>query len=383
LIEGTAIHDPVVPEVELLLGPGAADPIASIVEAGGRELADVAISQVSYRPGRRITVVYSAATADGEVVPAVLVAGEIADGASVLQNGSSTVGAWILPHDPALPGLAGLFDGVHRLRLLKPLGVPPQDTRARLRSYRPGKRAVVEVTGPDLRLFVKAVRPRNIAALQEAHTALAPVLPIPRSLGWSPDAGIVVLEPIGGAPLSRAIEHAPDPVELFSLLDRIPPLERPVSSRKRRLASHLRLLRVIAPHREEALRTIESAAGALTDDEPEPVHGDFHSGQILVEAGALVGVIDIDTVGLGQGADDCANLLAHLHVQALRDTTGTTARYGERAYAAACGRHDERNLRVRTSATLLGYASGPWSRQEPGWEGRVDRLVDAAGEWAS
>jgi hypothetical protein len=376
-----ALHDPVVPEVELLLGPGAHEAVESLMAETGESLATLEVAQISYRPGRRIIVVYTATTGDGVRLNIALGAGLIAEGATVLESGSMRLGGWIVPDDPALPGLAGLFDPHSRSELLAPLGIPTGPNRAALRSYRPGKRAVVEVTGSGFRLFVKAIRPDDVAALQEAHTVLAPAVPIPRSLGWSPEAGIVVLEPIGGAPLSRAIEHAPDPAELFAVLDRIPAVDRIVTSRRRKLAGHLRLLRVIAPQRESALAAIESAAAILTDDAPMPVHGDFHSGQILVDAGRLVGVVDIDTVGVGTRADDVANLLAHLHVQALRDPTGSTARYGERAFASARGRHDAADLRTRTAATLLGYASGPWSRQEEGWADRVDRLIDAAADW--
>ncbi|HEY5685181.1 MAG TPA: phosphotransferase [Acidimicrobiia bacterium] len=383
MIQQTAIRDPAVGEVELLLGPAAAEPVEALIAQTGDGLEALEIGQISYRPGRRITVVYSATTGIGTRLPVVLGAGQIPDGATLLETGSTRLGGWIVPHDPALPGLAGLFDDRHRTELLAPLGVAPAPTTARLRSYRPGKRAVVEVTGAGIRLFVKTIRPDDVAALQEAHTALAPALPIPRSLGWSPEAGIVVLEPIGGTPLSQAVGHAPDPSTLFEVLDRIPPLDRRATSRKRKLAGHLRLLRRVAPHREPTLASIESAAGTLTDLEPAPVHGDFHTGQVLVDGGRLVGVVDIDTVGLGQPVDDCANLLAHLHVHALRDRSGATAAYGERAYAAARRRHEVTDLRIRTAATLLGYASGPWSRQESGWEGRVDRLVDAAAEWIS
>jgi hypothetical protein len=117
-----------------------------------------------------------------------------------------------------------VLDRATRRELLEPLGVPDAPTSVRVRSYRPGKRAVVEVEGDGIRLFVKTIRPKDVAALQETHTALAGSLPIPRSLGWSPDTGIVVLEPMAGVPLSSAPDQGPDPGLLLGLLDRLPRL---------------------------------------------------------------------------------------------------------------------------------------------------------------
>lgn len=379
--DGWVPTDPKLPELQTLLGQSAAGPLETVLESGGDGLAGFSISQISYRPDRRAIVVYDTVSTTGTRLPVVLATGEIPEGAAILASGGDHIGAWTAWNDPSLPGLSTVLDAGARQTLLEPLGIGGAPTRVRMRSYRPGKRAVVEVTGEGVRLFVKTIRPKDIAALQEAHVALSAELPIPRSLGWSPDAGIVALEPLAGTPLSSAIDQAPDPRVVFELLDRLPRLERSVSSRRRRLSGHLRLLRRVAPQQENGLSRIEEAAEALEDPDPIPVHGDFHSGQILVSSGALTGLVDIDTVGVGNRTDDYANLLAHLHVVALRDTTGAAAQYGERVYATAAAASTGDDLRIRTAATMLGYASGPWSRQEPDWPKRVERLVKAAAEW--
>lgn len=376
------MRDSTLPEVETLLsGEAARGPLEAILDQSGARLASFSISQISYRPGRRITVAYDTVLTTRAHLPVVLAAGEIPPGAAVLESEGHRLGAWTAWKDPALPGLAMVLDRATRRELLKPLGVPDAPTSVRVRSYRPGKRAVVEVEGDGIRLFVKTIRPKDVEALQETHTALAGSLPIPRSLGWSPDTGIVVLEPMAGVPLSSAPDQGPDPGLLLGLLDRLPRLERRTPSRVTRLATHLRILRRIAPSQQRRLERIEQAARSLVDSEPTPVHGDFHSGQILVSRGALTGLVDVDTVGVGHLPDDYANLLAHLHVVALGDTSGGAARYGERCYRAAVPTADPVDLRVRVAATLVGYASGPWSRQEHGWPSRVDRLIEAACQW--
>jgi aminoglycoside phosphotransferase len=382
LIGASIQADSKLPELETLLSTEAASgPLSVVVESGGATLVDSSITQISYRPERRLTVVYDTVDAEGTHLPVVLTAGEIPAEAALLESAGHRLGAWTAWRDPAIPGLALVLDPRTRRELLGSLGVPDVATTARMRSYRPGKRAVVEVTGDGVRLFVKTIRPKDVTALQEAHTALADSLPIPRSLGWSPEAGIVVLEPLPGVPLSSAPDQGPDARSVLGLLERIPSLDRKVSPRRRRLTTHLHLLRRVVANQEHCLQRIERAAESLVDFEPVPVHGDFHSGQILVSHRTLTGLVDIDTVGMGNRADDHANLLAHLHIIALRNPGGAAARYGELVYRAAVTQNATDDLRIRVAATMLGYASGPWSRQESGWPARVDRLIEAGCEW--
>lgn len=381
MIEGPTPVDQALPEIGILLGPDARGPLEAVSKAKGAELARFSIGQISYRPDRRIAVAYNVTTTAGAVLSIVLGAGELSEGAAILESNGHRIGAWVYPNDPALPGLAGLFDDERRGALLSSLGVAEVATIAITRSYRPNKRAVVEVTGPGIHLFVKAIRPRDAAALQEAHSILAPLLPIPRSLGWSSETGIVVLERLPGRPLSAHPIDAPDPRAILSLLERIPRLERDSTSRRRRLEAHLNLLRRILPDQIAQLERIEGAATGIMDADPTPVHGDLHSGQLLVSGGRLTGLVDIDTVGIGQRSDDLANLVAHLHMLALSDTTGETARYGEKVFAMACANADAADLRLRIATTLLGYAPSPWSRQETNWATLVARRIGAAVEW--
>ncbi len=375
------IGDPGVPEVAILLGPRAREPLETVTRARGEELSGFEIRQIVYRPDRRIAVVYEIRTAAGGVLAVVLAAGEIPDGAALIESESGALGAWIFPNDPELPGLRSLFRPHSLASLLSDLGVESDRTAAITRSYRPGKRAVVEVVGTSRRLFVKAVRPGEVSSLQEAHVALSPHVPIPSSHGWSPVDGLVVLEALPGRPLFDDPAAAPHPRVIENLLDRIPPIDRPVTPRTRRIGSHLRLLSRIAPHVEDALGRVAAAVRDISPARESPVHGDLHSGQILVQDGRLTGLVDIDTVGIGERADDWANLIAHLHIVALGDPSGAAADYGQRVFQHVIRSHDERDLRLRIAATMLGYAPGPWLRQTGGWPALIEGRVGAALAW--
>ncbi len=375
------LHDPSVPEVAVLLGPRAHAPLQEVVRARGDELSGFRIQQISYRPDRRIVVVYEVSTTSGSPTPVVLSAGEIPDGAALIEGPTGRLGAWVYPNDPALPGLGPLFGPGRIDAVLSGLGVPERASIVATRSYRPGKRAVVEVRAGDTRLFVKAVRPKAVAALQQAHRALAPAIRIPQSHGWSPDLGLVVLEALPGRPLSEDPGSAPDPTAIRSVLDRVPALDRPVTRRTRRVESHLKLLRRIVADPAGRLDRVAEAAAAIEEQPAKPVHGDLHSGQILVSGGRLTGLVDIDTVGMGEPADDWANLIAHLHVVALGDAGGGAARYGQRVFQHALRSHEESDLRRRIAATILGYAPGPWLRQVEGWDALVHTRIDASVSW--
>ena len=69
-----------------------------------------------------------------------------------------------------------------------------EDLRLATRSYRPRHRAVIEVLAPPNRIFLKLVRPARIELLQRLHAVVADHVPVPHTLGWSADLGIVVLE---------------------------------------------------------------------------------------------------------------------------------------------------------------------------------------------
>ncbi|MGH9270798.1 MAG: hypothetical protein ACRDZ2_05960, partial [Ilumatobacteraceae bacterium] len=87
--------------------------------------------------------------------------------------------------------------------LLDEIGVGSDAVHLAVRSYRPGRRAVVEAAGRRGRLLLKVVRPAMVADLHATHRLLAPRVPVPDSLGWSDD-GIMVLPGLPGRTMRRA-----------------------------------------------------------------------------------------------------------------------------------------------------------------------------------
>jgi aminoglycoside phosphotransferase (APT) family kinase protein len=126
-------------------------------------------------------------------------------------------------------------------------------------------------------------------------------------------------------------------------------------------------------------RGVELPAATL----PVPVHGDLHEAQILVRDGAISALLDVDTVTLGDRADDWALLIAHLDLHALSAHGSVSDRvrdYRDLTRAVASREVDEASLRVRVAASVFGQATGPFRVQSPGWatetRARLARAVD-------
>ena len=368
-----------VPGAPILLGTQAGTALAALVGEGGSRLVSFRPAQVVYRPGRRMAVVYDAVIDEGVQRSLVLHTGRGGpEGGTVIDADGLEIKGWALPFDPDLPGLRLWFDPAAREHLLAGAGIAGPGTM-RLRSYRPTKRAVLEVIAPPHRVFVKLVRPSAVAKLQALHALLGQTMPIPRSLGWLPEHGAVVLEGLAGSALADS-DSAPSAESITGLLDLIPVTEAGVVPRKDRVAGHAAVLEHLAPERAVDLSELVSAMSDIPDDPVIPVHGDLHSGQLMVDRGRITGLVDIDTVGMGSRADDLANLIAHLHTVAL-GANPSAARVGEALLEGFDRMVAPGLLRLRVAGTLLGYAPGPWLRQSQGWQHEVGRRLDAALAW--
>jgi Ser/Thr protein kinase RdoA (MazF antagonist) len=120
----------------------------------------------------------------------------------------------------------------------------------------------------------------------------------------------------------------------------------------------------------------------------EATHGDFHEGQVFVEAGRIVGLLDVDRVGPGHRADDLACLIAHLAtIQGM--TPGQERRIDRLAadwMAVFDQRVDATELRLKAAAIVVSLATGPYRTQQDGWQqateaivARAEQLLRAAG----
>ncbi|HSM01248.1 MAG TPA: phosphotransferase [Acidimicrobiia bacterium] len=379
--------DPALPLIADLLDVGRA---RSMLEAavGPATISDLRLVGVAYRPGSHITTRYDVTLAGApDRVSITAMHGEsLPDGGLRLASGIHEVALWRFPDDPGLPGLKVVLEAEGLERILGELGIGVGPASIRLRAYQPGRRAVVEVRTSNHRLFAKVVRPKRVAELQRLHRSLAPAVPIPRSLGWEPNLGIVILEAIPGFSVAAALvggsaRGVAGPDELIGLLDLIEQCDvdgRPRPPPVVRAPDHAAALGLIAPEAANDAAWVAEAVSEAPAEPPITAHRDFHASQLLVHEGSLR-LVDVDTVGKGTRADDLAMLLAQVTCLAQPGPN----RVSVVAYRDLAARRFEelterRSLRLRTAAAILGFAQGPFRIQAADWRNETVRRIDEA-----
>jgi aminoglycoside phosphotransferase (APT) family kinase protein len=218
--------------------------------------------------------------------------------------------------DPALPALRGVA------------------ATGDLRSYRPGRRAVVATE--DGRTYTKVLRPKRAGSVLQRWEAAQRVLEeeataprIPHVLSGSRTAeGVLVLESLPGRPLHDHLVEGSAPgrreavvasaVDILSrfhsaAIDR-PNLPPAVDGGS--LEEWLAVLERVHPGLVGEYRRV-----AVELTEPEDVgrrslvHGDLHDRNVLLDGGRG-GIIDLDALGVGDPALDVGNLAAHVFLRA-------------------------------------------------------------------
>jgi aminoglycoside phosphotransferase len=368
----------------LLTGDGVRELLASALTDPAGEVLSFRLRSVDHRPSSRTTVAYD-----------VVVAGSTGRTqqrfcASSTDDGSPPA-VWRFPFDPSLPALPTAVDEDAVRALLRSRGVQAGPVRLDVRSYRPRRRAVVEVRTASCRLFLKVLRPQAAAALDERHRLLhAAGLPVPRSLGRT-EHGLLVLEGLEGTTLRarlRAGGRAPDATALLGLLDRLPPQVCALPMRRSWADSVGHYAGVIAaalPAEAARCRDLTALVRQLAGERPAdgPTHGDFYEAQLLVDGGRLCGLLDVDTVGPGRRSDDLACLLAHASVLAQLEPAHSDAILGwvKRWQAGFERAADPGELRARVAGVVVSLATGPHRVQQSGWEAATSARLDLAERW--
>jgi aminoglycoside phosphotransferase len=368
----------------LLTGDGVRALLTSALPDPADEVLSWRLRQVDHRPGNRTTVAYD-----------VVVAGSAGRTQQRFCASSTDDGAapavWRFPFDPSLPALATAVDEDAVRALLTSRGVAAGPMRLDVRSYRPRRRAVVEVRAASCRLFLKVLRPHAAAALDERHRLLhAAGLPVPRSLGRT-EHGLLVLEGLAGSTLRARLREggsAPDAAALLGLLDRLPEQVHALPARRSWADSVAHYAGVTAAALPaEAARCGELAASVqhLAGDGPAdaPTHGDFYEAQLLVDGSRLCGLLDVDTVGPGRRADDLACLLAHGSVLAQFEPAHAESilRWVQRWQEGFERRVDPVELRARVAGVVVSLATGPHRVQQAGWQAATSARLDLAERW--
>jgi len=373
-----------------LMTHGVPGPVAAAYAAADSWVESVEPVQITWRPGRSLTVRYRVIghgllEGDRQVVAII---GDIPEGALVVEGPESAVGIWVVPHDPLLPGLVSALDVPAVERLLASLGATKPVQRVRLRSYRPGRRGVVEVEADGSSIYLKVVPPAEVAALHSKHRHLSAQMPVPDSLGFSRELGIVVMRALPGsslrAVLKRDSPELPAAAAIAALLDSLPdpPDDAVVPSPMARAARVTQLLFHIVPDERGRLEEIVGEIGSEPEADRVPVHGDFHEAQILMMGTRPTGLIDVDGYGWGHLGDDPATMLGHLdmlapscpHPKAVLGFAHHLNRIWDRIV-------DPVDLRRRTAAVILGLATGPFRVQLANWPEATRHRIDSAVQW--
>lgn len=262
-------------------------------------------------------------------------------------------GQWHHRHEAAEASLAGLAEestalfelpaergsvvlqraGVdRRLPGLAPLLARPE---AVLLVHQPERRAVVRIEEPGGPTFAKVVRPGRSACLAAAgaaaHELTGGHFDTPRLLGvdeaqgivyWSGLAGVALHELAGDARLERGALVAGRALRTLHAAPADP--AAPAHGPAEELAVLRRWLALLAafdPAMSARLATIAPAVEAALVEATGPVttiHRDFYDKQILVAESGRVGLLDFDTMAVGEPALDLANALVHLELRALQ-----------------------------------------------------------------
>jgi hypothetical protein len=384
--------DPVLRAVATLLGDSAGPLLEAATGAlGGRLVAHRPI-QTSYRPGRKLLVHYDCQVvlANGQPANWTMVAMESPGGpprgALLLERAAVRVALWRFPYDPFLPGLPSAVDRDRVRELLDVFGAAPGRPVLAVRSYRAGRRAVVEARVDRQRLFLKVVRPAAGEALHRLHKAFAAQLPVPPSLGWSAELGIVALPAAPGRTLKEQLAlpdtALPDPASVTEVCDRIAAvmLEGRAVSAIEGVQRNARSLLALQPELSDRVARVVEAVRTLPAAPSATVHGDLHPGQLLT-ADVVTGLLDVDRAGLGVPADDHAMLLGHLDVLATTQEpvlrTRTKAFADELRHRFGC-RTDVRELAVREAAVMIGLGTAPFRALHRDWRAVTEQRVRMA-----
>lgn len=379
---------PVLPELLTDQVPG---PLAAVAASSGGTVTAVAVSQVTWWPGRSATVSWDSIIEGGPLAGRATFVGTTLKAppeAVTVGDGQETVAVWRVPHDPFLPALAHVLQPEVAASVVAGLGGQITEPRTRLRAYRPSRRAVIEVTGQGHKIYLKLVKPRRLTALHQRHLDLEGIMPVPEPLGINHELGLLAMRSMSGATLRDVLEapdgHLPHPAVIAGLPGTLPRLARTaeVHSSIEALPRVAELLRRLLPMEADRISRLEEAIG--TDDVTDrvPAHGDYHEAQLLVEDGRVSGILDVDTLGVARPGDDPGTMLGHLAVwhtmSAQPDRVAAYATELQQRWEADL---DPRDIRLRAAARILGLAAGPFRVQQEGWPVETSRRVALAEHW--
>ncbi|GAA3628058.1 aminoglycoside phosphotransferase family protein [Microlunatus ginsengisoli] len=387
----------------LLTSPGIGELLAAAVAHGGGTLRSWRVDGVDAEPGLQTTATYQTEVEWpfgprtellGVSARVGGAAGTDAD-AVIFAAGDRQVAAWLYPRDPDLPGLvrAALPGGVAQLlteNLVLGRPVDPAQVHLELVGYRPRRRAVLRAVVADAdgprTFFLKVLKDDAVAPTVRRHELLRGAgLPVPEVVAATDDQ-VLILPALPGRTLAHALFDGSEPCSgevLVGLLDALPaeaaelPRHIPWADA---VGQYAHTVAQALPGLQPRLTALQDQIAAGLDPIPpggEATHGDFHEGQVFVDGGRVVGLLDVDRVGPGRRADDLACLVAHLAT--IQGMTPEQERGIDRLAAQWMtvfdARVDPAELRLRAAAIVISLATGPYRTQQAGWQQATEAII--------
>jgi energy-coupling factor transporter ATP-binding protein EcfA2 len=390
--------DPALPQLNRLLETEEMFPVLARSLGRRAELEHVRIARVSYKPGRRVAVHFSAVV-DGRRHDAVVRASANGEPATRRSrrlarevNGRSPaatpvvhddeVGALVswLPFDAALPALIEAPAALAERLRAAGFDLPEGAAEPQLLGYKPDARVVLRLGDHVLKGYGK--RPQFDRALDglTISSALDSISTSTYEAAF-PDLRLVVQTAVDGAVPETAAEAAPAAGAVARTLHEAAVPALPEVRPAELLAAATRragLVEAIVPELTGRLRRLVARLQA-TDPGAGPLvatHGDFHVDQLLRVGDELV-LIDFDGMCLAGAAYDVATYLADVvrgrggDLGAIETVRGPLlAGYGAAPPA----------LEWYLAALVLTRAPHPFHRLAPAWPERVEGTVRTAEE---
>ncbi len=388
----------------LLTSPRVGPLLNAAVEHAGGELGEWKLDHVDTNPEQSTTATYLAQVTwpwgqRAELLGVSARSGALLPtdrGAEVFADGTREVAVWLYPHDPDLPGLPRAAFPDQLAELLNAeniLGRPvtAESLVVTMIGYRPRRRAVVRVAVRDSAevFYIKVLRSKVFADVFERHRLLLEAgVPAPRVALVTPDHLMVARE-LPGASLAVAIFDPEAPCTAEQLIGALDAMPSAVAQLERRppwtdaVAHYAAMVTSAVPELGPDLawaaqQITEGLAGLPLGQ--EATHGDYHEGQLRVDSGRIVGILDVDTIGPGRRADDLACLMAHLStIQRMNPAQEARVRdLLARWVPVFDERVDPVELRLRTAAVVISLATGPYRGQEVAWRETTASMVRTA-----
>lgn len=410
-------RDSAIPGLAVVLDDQAmADHVAHLLP--GREVEACAVTYVRYKPAANCLVGF-AARVDGATVVGQAkahrrgdrdkahklevhaldrhdVGHDEGDPGLPVETSDDLVTTTLWSMDRTLPAVARLVDRRRRERLLRrvlPRRLAGAVEDIVLLSYKPDRRLVVRLDGPDgpvavLRCVGDSAYPHAVTGTSFAWCARVPGL-----LGHDARHGLLATQWL---PADRRLaDVAFDDRGLWTRFGHVVGrlhashddglATTPPGARADRVLAAAEAVRAVHPHVAPLADEVAAATAAAIRSLPPrrvPLHGDLSPDQVLVD-GDRMAVVDFDVARRGDPADDLGSVGASMVATALQ--AGDVPTGVDPAFAAVVAAHghgvSERDVAVFVAAGLLARATEPFRHRWNHWPDAIEAMVQEAREW--